>query len=291
MAARHAGDDIDALYGVLPVDFVRARNALAAKFREGGRRSEAAAVGKLRRPTPVVWAVNQVARQERDAVTALLQAADRLKGRRLIQPHDARAALDGQRAALERVAGHARQRLKTIGVGTTAAIERRMSGTLLGALSDADTREALRAGRLTTELEAPGFEVLGGTVARLVPARPGAPRERATSDTGRLASEKTPPIPIRRGASKRTREDAVREHADRSAAQREAVAARERVAALSRRAEQLEQEAAAQARRAEEATAAARDFRLRAKEATAAAGEARRAARAASAAARKARQQ
>jgi hypothetical protein len=261
MAPRSGGDDVDALYGVAPADFIRARNALAAKLREDGRRSDAAAVSKLRRPTPVLWAVNRVAREERDAVAALVQAAERLKGRRLIQPQDARAALDVQRAALARVAGHVRQRLKTIGVQATPAIERRVSGTLLGALSDADVRDRLRAGRLTVELEAPGFEVLGGSVVRLVPARPGPPPRKRTA-----------------------------QHADRSVPEGEAsAAARVRMAELTRQADQFEQEAAEQQRRAEQASTAAADFRRRATDATVEAGKARRAARAMLAAARKAR--
>jgi hypothetical protein len=263
MTPRSAGDDVDALYGVAPADFIRARNALAAKFREGGRRSDAAAVSKLRRPTPVLWAVNQVAREERGAVAALVQAAERLKGRRLIQPQDARAALDMQRTALARVAGHARQRLKRIGVQATPAIERRVSGTLLGALSDAEARDRLRAGRLTAELEAPGFEVLGGSVVRLVPARPGPPpRGRITQQTDRSVAE----------------------------GEASAAAARARMTELNRQADQLEQDAVEQQRRAEEASATAAHFRRRATDATVEAGKARRAARAMLAAARKARQ-
>jgi hypothetical protein len=250
MTARGAGDDTDALYGIPPAEFIRARNALAGKLREAGRRSDAAAVARLRKPTPVVWAVNQVAREARDAVTALLQAAEGLKGRRLIQAQDARAALDAQRAALDRVAAHARQRLRTIGIRPTPAIERRMSGTLLGALSDAGAREAFRAGRLTMELEAPGFQVLGGAVARLVASTPRQAREHTE---------------------------------DQREAERAAV--RERRAELRRQADELDREAAAHEQRAREAMAAAADFRRRAKEmateaatAAAAARKARRAA-------------
>jgi hypothetical protein len=160
--------------------------------------------------------------------------------------------------------------LKRIGVQATPAIERRVSGTLLGALSDAEARDRLRAGRLTAELEAPGFEVLGGSVVRLVPARPGPPpRGRITQQTDRSVAEG---------------------EASAAAARQAAAAARARMTELTRQADQLEQDAVEQQRRAEEASAAAADFRRRATDATVEAGKARRAARAMLAAARKARQ-
>ena len=44
-------------------DFVKARDALAAELRQTGHAAEAADVKKLRKPTPVVWAVNRVLRR------------------------------------------------------------------------------------------------------------------------------------------------------------------------------------------------------------------------------------
>ena len=49
------------LFGVAPKEFVKARDALARRLAGAGRRDDAEAVAGLRRPTEVVWAINQVA--------------------------------------------------------------------------------------------------------------------------------------------------------------------------------------------------------------------------------------
>ena len=74
-------DEIDALYATLPAAFVQARNALAKTLKAAGRRDEATRVAALSRPSPAVWAVNQIARRAPElvarlgALTAQLQKA------------------------------------------------------------------------------------------------------------------------------------------------------------------------------------------------------------------------
>ena len=69
------GDEIDALYG-LPLDeFTKARNELAKKLRNEGARDEAADVAALEKPSLPAWLVNQLARERRNDVQALLKAA------------------------------------------------------------------------------------------------------------------------------------------------------------------------------------------------------------------------
>src|SRR4051812_17139068 len=55
--------DIDELYTVDPSEFVARRNALAKELRAAGDRDAAAEVSKLRRPTVVAAALNQLARR------------------------------------------------------------------------------------------------------------------------------------------------------------------------------------------------------------------------------------
>ncbi len=49
------------LYGLRPTEFTAARDAQAAAARRGGDRELAAAIKKLRRPTPAAWLVNLLA--------------------------------------------------------------------------------------------------------------------------------------------------------------------------------------------------------------------------------------
>src|SRR5258705_9444994 len=73
-ATKHAGD---ALRDVPPREFVRARDALAARLAEEGKGTEAREIRRLPRPSPVVWALNRTAVAQPRALNALIQAVDR----------------------------------------------------------------------------------------------------------------------------------------------------------------------------------------------------------------------
>jgi hypothetical protein len=62
------------LFGLDPNDFVAARDELARELRSRGEKDEAKAVKAMRRPTVPIWALNQVARENRASVDALIDA-------------------------------------------------------------------------------------------------------------------------------------------------------------------------------------------------------------------------
>jgi hypothetical protein len=64
-------DEIDALFSTLPAAFVQTRNALVKSLKAAGRREEAARAAALSRPSPAVWAVNQIARRAPEMVARL----------------------------------------------------------------------------------------------------------------------------------------------------------------------------------------------------------------------------
>lgn len=68
---------IDTLYEIPPDDFVHARGELVRRLRERGEREAAAGVKSLRKPSPSVWAVNQLAR--RGLLDALLEVSAELR--------------------------------------------------------------------------------------------------------------------------------------------------------------------------------------------------------------------
>ncbi|MGH7312427.1 MAG: hypothetical protein ACREJV_04585, partial [Candidatus Rokuibacteriota bacterium] len=157
--------DIARLYAVPLKDFVKARDALAAKLRELRRLAEAADVGKLRKPTPTVWAINRVAREDPAVVTRFVEAVNHLKRAHLGEPGRLARATEEQRSALERLLERAKGVLAEAGLQASAAVTSRISATLLGAAADPHASSDLRQGRLTHERQAPGFEALVGAAA------------------------------------------------------------------------------------------------------------------------------
>ena len=186
------GSPADALRDVSPREFVGARNALAAKLARSGKQDAARAVSRLRRPSPVVWALNRTAAARPRELDALVRAVDELRRAQLGQG-ELRTATDRYRAAFDMVVRHARGALHEAGSAATAALERRTRGTLLAAVADRRLRRDLAAGRLAEEHPDPGFAVLaqGPTPAKVLRDRP-AKKTRSTT---------TPDAARARGAS------------------------------------------------------------------------------------------
>jgi hypothetical protein len=160
-----AGDEIDRLYG-LPLDeFTKARDELARRVRQEGDGGRAAEIKQLRKPSVPAWVVNQLARQRELDMRRLLQAGEQLAGAQVeaIRARGGDAFLEARRdeqRALEALAAGAREILAGAGRGA-AALDRVLATLRAGSLTE-DGRALLRSGRLTEELEPPGFEALAG---------------------------------------------------------------------------------------------------------------------------------
>jgi hypothetical protein len=192
--APDASDGMDAvteeLYALEPGDFVTARNELVKRLKKAGDKQLAAEVGKLRRPTPAAWAVNQLARLHRAELEDLVT-----KGEELRAAQD--GALGGAQSGDLRQAGRARRdavaRLVELAEGILgergAAYSGEVAATLEAASLDAEAAEAVLGGRLSAELQPPsGFGAFDMTVAE----RPAAPK------AVKAPKEDTAPEPDRR---------------------------------------------------------------------------------------------
>jgi hypothetical protein len=251
----------DALRAVPPREFVGARNVLAAQLAKRGKAAEARQVARLRRPSPVAWALNRAAAARPRELATLLDAVDRLR-RAQLGGGDLRAAMERYRAAFEPLVRGANQALKEAGTRVSAALDRRLRSTLLAAVTDRGLRADLEAGRLADEHADPGFAVLsrgpiptGFLLERPRKKQPAAPAEPAptpvpdAAEARRVAREQT------RAADQAARADrSLARRADRAeraarAAERRVAAMRQALAALERRSGEL-RAAADEARKA-----------------------------------------
>jgi hypothetical protein len=102
-------DEARSLFYGPPEGFVAARDALAAQLRSDGRTEEATVVKRLRKPTVVAWALDQLATRDPDGVQELLQAGAEVRAAQ-------QAALSSKRGAAER--------LRAAGLARAAAVTR-----------------------------------------------------------------------------------------------------------------------------------------------------------------------
>jgi hypothetical protein len=168
----------DRLYG-LPLDeFTRARDELARQVRKDGDADRAAEIKQLRKPSVPAWVVNQLARQRELDLQRLLRAGEQLAGAQAgaMRGESGDAFLQARRDeqhAIEALASGAREILAEAGRGE-AALDRVLATLRAGSLTE-DGRALLKTGRLTEELEPPGFEALAGLAPPPSPAEPKGP--------------------------------------------------------------------------------------------------------------------
>ena len=177
--------EADSLRAVFPKDFVQARSALAAKLEKQGKVAEARQVRRLRRPSAVVWALNNAATARR-MVDELAETVSQLRRAQLGQG-DLPPAMQRYRAALGPILRGAAEKLRDAGVRTSPALERRLHDTLLAAVADRRLRADLVAGRLQEERAAAGFDVL--TQGPMPTASRRAPASKASASAVREPSK------------------------------------------------------------------------------------------------------
>jgi hypothetical protein len=169
----------DALYEAPFEDFTKLRNDLAKELRKAGDRSAADEVAGMRKPTRAAWAVNQLARGDRGAISQVLDAGERLRKAQ----EDALAG--GSGAALRKAGADEREAVRAavekaaavLGDQAGRATLERVRSSLQAAARDDAVRAEIEAGRLTADHEPAGLGSLGSGDARppTQPARKDGP--------------------------------------------------------------------------------------------------------------------
>jgi hypothetical protein len=220
VAAQALDGEIDRLYGLSLGDFTKERDALARRLKSEGRGDEAADVGALRKPVLAAWVVNRLARERRDDVRALVEAAEAVRKGEADADERFRAIADELvRAARDVLAGEGRK--------ATDAVVRDVATTLRS--TAASDPELLTSGRLTEPVESTGFEAMAGALpaARREPRRPS--RDDRKAEKARLAEARAALAEARDEARSLGRE-ADRAEREARRARAEAEAAEQRVA-------------------------------------------------------------
>jgi hypothetical protein len=159
--------ELDRLFA-LPLDeFTAARNDAVKRLKSAGEDEAAERVSGLTKPSVPVWTINQLARLDKPAMRALLDAAAKLRKaqERALAGGDSdalRAAQAQERDALRDLTQRAGGILEESGRPASRAVLERIRSTLGAAALAEQTRAALKAGRLTDEVEMSGFDALAG---------------------------------------------------------------------------------------------------------------------------------
>jgi hypothetical protein len=151
--------ELDRLYQLPLGEFTAARDELAKRLRDEGERDQSAEVKSLRKPPVAVWLVNRLARERELDVQRLVKAGQALTKSGGGSGAFA-AARDDEQQALERLSQAAHEIAEREGIGA-GAVDRATQTLRAASLTD-EGRRLLKQGRLTEELQPPGFEALTG---------------------------------------------------------------------------------------------------------------------------------
>ena len=141
--------EIDRLYGLALEEFTNERDALARKLRADGNRDDAATVAELRKPVLAAWVVNQLARERRADVDALVEAAAGIRAGKPDADERFRTTTDGLARAAREVLAEADRRpsdavLRDVATTLRAAAAADPDALLGGRLSPAGRADGLR---------------------------------------------------------------------------------------------------------------------------------------------------
>ncbi len=206
--------DVVALLAVPPEEFVAARTARVKELKAEGRKEDAAALAKLRKPVRLVWIVGELARRHPDVAATAADVADELE--------EAQAGGGGVRPLLKRfrdVVG----RVAELADEVEGNVDRLEVGLALReVLADPDAREAWIEGRL---LALPGDEDddEAPPADELAPRRAARKKAAATKAKATKAGEDEAAAAEAAEAERRAAEEAAaREEAEAAVAETEA---------------------------------------------------------------------
>lgn len=179
--------EAEALLAAAPDDFVQARQRLVRALRAEKRREDADAVAALRKPPPVVLAVNRAARDRPAAARAAARSAERVAKAQLGSDADAyRAALAELDDALDLLAQVALAQLSKGGKAPSESVNRRLRAVLRNTVAHEDARAELARGALREETETAGF----GAFAGVTPPRSARKQSETTATRRKRDDEK-----------------------------------------------------------------------------------------------------
>jgi DNA repair exonuclease SbcCD ATPase subunit len=162
-------DEVDALFQLPLAEFTGARNDLAARLKRAGHADDAVLVKAFAKPSITAWAVNQLHWKHREALDRLLVTGQRVRQAQTSQPAgriaDIRGSLDARSEALSHLSDLASELLRDAGHNPTPDTIHRITTTLEAISGYASPSNGPTLGRLTQDVDPPGFESLASLIS------------------------------------------------------------------------------------------------------------------------------
>jgi hypothetical protein len=177
-------DDVDALFKLPLAEFTGARNELAARLKREGRANDSNFVKALAKPSISAWAVNKLLWNHREAFDRLFASSQRFRQSQTSHPAarmaDLRGSLDARGEALSQLSDLATVLLREAGHNPTPDTIHRIATTLEALSAHATPSDGPTPGRLTQDVDPPGFESLASLIQGIDTTKPNKEPTRVT---------------------------------------------------------------------------------------------------------------
>lgn len=205
-------DDLDVLFKLPLAEFTAARNSLAAELKRAGRGNESDFVKSLTKPSISAWAVNQLYWDHREAFDELIAASERISDAQSSarKGGDIRGALDARREALAELSDLAANVLRDAGHNPSQDTIRRITTTLEAMSAYSSAPDAPRPGRLTHDVDPPGFESLASMMSGMIASR-GAGTSSSKSTSAATSTPRKPDAAVEARKVEATRQKNIAE--------------------------------------------------------------------------------
>jgi hypothetical protein len=161
-------NEVDALFKVPLNEFISGRKTLAVRLKQGGHTVEADRVKALVKPSITAWAVNQLYWKHQEEFDRLIETGQRFRqaqtSRSAGKMTDMRVSLEERREVLSDLSRLADAVLQDAGHNASPDTIRRITTTLEAISAYAALPDGLQPGRLTQDVDPPGFDSLASFV-------------------------------------------------------------------------------------------------------------------------------
>ena len=158
--------ELDELFQLPLAEFTNARNEIATRLKKSGNANEAQVVKSLAKPSVSAWAVNQLYWNYRKEFDQLIDAGQRVRKFQTSgfagKIGEMRNAMDTRTGVLNRMSEIAAALLTEAGNSPTPDMLRRITTTLEALSSFASLEDGPTLGRMTQDVDPPGFDALTG---------------------------------------------------------------------------------------------------------------------------------
>jgi hypothetical protein len=162
--------EIDEIFKLPLAEFIAARDALVKRLKQNGRADDAALVKALAKPPVSAWTVNQLYWNHRSSFEQLLAAGQRFHKAQMSasagKVANMRGSLEARRQALAELAQLAELVLSEAGHNPSHDTIRRIITTLEAVSAYASVSDGPTLGRLSQDVDPPGFESLASFVSK-----------------------------------------------------------------------------------------------------------------------------